>query len=717
MSSIKTIFLNLVFFIQVLLTFLFFAGDKITLPVWLQVAGRLHPLILHLPIGLWILFFTMAMLRNRTSLDQKTYDAIAFTILLFASVTASVTAFFGFLLSVHGDYGSDSVAIHKISGIVLSWLCYFVLVSYEWQKDRKAFFYGINSITFLSLVVAGHTGATITHGENFVFEPLALNEKTALSLETSTVYELSARRIFEKKCFSCHNDSKAKGGLIMTSVEQLTKGGKHGVVFKAGLPDESNLIKAMELPITDDHHMPPDGKAQLSSIEIDVIRSWIASGADFEKRMADLNPADTLRAMTIALMANDLASTERVYSFPAASEDLIEKLNTPFVSLTPLYRNSPALRADFFVKESFQVAGLERLKEVNEQLVELSLSRMPVTDAQLTIIAQFRNLEKLNLNFTNVSSDLTALKSLTHLKSLSLSGTKVTLKAIEEILSLPELKELFIWNTAIGSNDQQSLNKKYPTVSVISNMSSDTEPVKLSMPSVASSDVLKQDERLVLSHPMPGVTIRYTLDGSNPDSVNGETFDKPIALTGTSTLKAYAYKTGWLNSDVYEATCFTEGFKPAEIKLLSNPDPQYPGEGAQSLMDGRKGNADVFKEPSWLGYRNNAFEAEFDFHQNPPAVNSIAISYGKNTGGYIFPPAEVQVWAGNAKERISLIRTLKVTQPTANEPVKVEAMIIPMENSNFAYYKLVCKPVSKLPAWHSGKGEKAWFFVDEVFFN
>ena len=31
--------------------------------------------------------------------------------------------------------------------------------------------------------------------------------------------------------------------------------------------------------------------------------------------------------------------------------------------------------------------------------------------------------------------------------------------------------------------------------------------------------------------------------------------------------------------------------------------------------------------------------------------------------------------------------------------------------------KIVAKPVAKLPAWHPGKGERGWVFVDEVFFE
>jgi hypothetical protein len=717
MERIKPILLNLIFCIQILLTFFLFVGDKVSLPVWLQVTGRLHPLILHLPIGLWILFFAMILLAGRHGLEHKTYDALSFAVLLFASFTASVTAFFGFLLSVQGDYGADFLTTHKVSGIILSWLCYLVLITYDGLKNRRVIFYGINSFTLLALLVAGHTGATLTHGENFVFEPLSADEKKNLSLENSTVYELSVHRIFEKKCFACHNDSKAKGGLVMTSVEQFRKGGKHGKVWVEGKPEESKMIKAFALPLTDDKHMPPDGKAQLTAMEVNLVKNWIQSGAHFEKKIADLKPTDSLRILTFALMAAEENTTERTYPFEAASEDRIAKLNSPFLSLTPLYLNSAALRADFFVKESFTVKALESLKEVSDQLVELNLSRMPVTDNELSFISKFVNLEKLNLNFTKIASDLSPLKSLKHLRSLSLSGTSVTATSVAEIASMPELKELFVWNTPVSNEDQMNLIKQHPNVSIVWQASYDNKPTKLSKPTVVNEDVLKNNEPLLLKHPMPGATIRYTLDGSEPDSINGKNFEGPVQITGTTTLKAYALKEGWLKSETYEMICFTEGVKPQEAKLLTQPDPSYPGEGSQSLTDGRKGSADAFKEPSWLGFRNNAFEAEFDFQKDAPTLKNIVISYGKHTRDYIFPPATVEVWAGNNSQKISLIKTVNVTQPTDNEPNKVEALIIPLANSTFAYYKLVCKPVSKLPKWHSGKGDKGWFFVDEVFFN
>lgn len=45
-------------------------------------------------------------------------------------------------------------------------------------------------------------------------------------------------------------------------------------------------------------------------------------------------------------------------------------------------------------------------------------------------------------------------------------------------------------------------------------------------------------------------TIRYTLDGSDPSHTNGAVYSGPIGITGTMTLKAIAYKAGWLDSTI-----------------------------------------------------------------------------------------------------------------------------------------------------------------------
>ena len=709
----RRITLNIIFCIQILLLFLLFAADRIDLPAWLQVAGRLHPLVLHLPIGFLIFLAMMFFFRNQ--IESNSFQQMVGIGLLITSFFASIAALFGFFLSLQDDYGSNILTQHKVTGVVLSWFCY-LMVLLQSSNGMKKSLYGLGGVTLVLLVVVGHTGAVLTHGQNFVFAPISAKE--ALTADNASVYEFAVQPILDQKCFSCHNESKAKGGLVMTSIDKFKEGGKNGKAFVEGNPRESRMIKAFHLPLSHDEHMPPDGKPQLTPIEISTIEAWISSGADFEKKLNQFADGDSLKFIVASFSAakTETSTVQKNYSFDAASPDVVEELNTPFRSVFPLYRESPALQADFFLKESFDPKFLSELKKVADQMVILNLSKMPVTNGDLDVIGSFTNLEILNLNFTAIDGKgLASLTRLQNLRSLSVAGTPVTAADLEPVLSLPRLSHLYAWNTRLKDSEIETLSKKYPNVEISGNLFTDNEILRLDKPRVENDGVIGQGELIALKHSMPDVEIRISRDGSEPDSTKSELYEKAFSLDKSIVLKARACKDGWFCSDVLTQSCFVEGIDPAEVELLGAADKQYPGSGAAGLHDNQKGFADILKEPSWLGYREAPFSALFDFG-NPMGIKSVVISHARNIGGFVFPPQEVQVWGGNTRTDMELITDVKPVQPTGYVSTGVVPLSISVPTVSYRYYKLVAKPVAKLPSWHNSKGEKGWFFVDEVFF-
>jgi uncharacterized membrane protein len=716
MKVVTKFALNIILALQVLILFLFLFDERIQLPVWLQVTGRLHPMVLHLPIG--FLIFLVALLFLKNQFKKKSFNRLVFICLLLISLSASVSALFGLFLSLQSDYGVEQLQEHKLGGVVLSFFCYFVLIGYAYVKKRKAILYVGTAVCVSALLYTGHTGSVLTHGENFVFAPMIKTTVKEISIDKSSVYQIAVEPILEKKCFSCHNEGKSKGGLVMTSLDKFKQGGKKGVEWVAGNPDSSRLVQYIHLPLADDDHMPPDGKPQLTATEIFVLETWIKSGADFEKLLAEYSDYDTLKNwVTIHQEVKEQPEPEKVYDFPAVSQTVIDKLNTPYCSVFPLYQNSAALQADFFIRASFKINTLESLSEIKDQLVILNLSKMPLKDSDLKIISQFTNLEKLNLNFTDLTGTrLAELKSLTKLQSLSLSGTALDNQYVESILSLPELKELFIWDTKVTNEQSNEWQKKYPAVKIVQQLFNDSTILQLSKPIPVNEGIIKHGESIQLKHSMSGVKIMYTLDGTEPDSVSGMVYDKPIVVSETVKLKAMACREGWYCSELLSVTNFVEGYKPKQAELFKPADKKYPGLGAANLTDGRKGFTDVLREPAWLGFRENDFEAGFDFGATPPALKRIVLSYGNNIGGYLFPPTEVEVWGGADREHLTLVKKFRTEMPKGYEPQRVEALGVDFEPATYSYYKIVVKPISKLPEWHGGKGQKGWVFIDEVFF-
>ncbi len=84
-----------------------------------------------------------------------------------------------------------------------------------------------------------------------------------------------------------------------------------------------------------------------------------------------------------------------------------------------------------------------------------------------------------------------------------------------------------------------------------------------------SSSFLSQVS-VTLSTATPGATIYYTLDGTAPSNTNitSKVYDpaNPIVLTGNATIKAIAYKTGWLESGIMSES-YTKTFTASTLEI------------------------------------------------------------------------------------------------------------------------------------------------------
>jgi uncharacterized membrane protein/Leucine-rich repeat (LRR) protein len=704
---------SITLFFLFLTTFLFAFADRIVLPVWLQVAGKLHPLILHLPIGITVLILILVLLRSQFESEQ--FKKLITYSLLITTLTSSITVFFGLLLSLDGEYGFDALQRHKVSGLIIGWLSYVALIFYQSSFKKKALKHGIISVFFVLLIFVGHTGAELTHGENFVLSPLQAAEPT-LNSENASGYQLAVMPILEKKCFSCHNESKTKGKLLMTVADKFKKGGESGLAFIAGNPDSSRMIQYIHLPLKDDDHMPPAGKTQLTEFEITLLEAWIKSGADFTKKLAEFSLPDTFVTLANQAIKSKLQPEKVEYNFESVSTATLKNLNTPFRTIFPVYAKSPALEVNFFVSDYFKIEALKELTEINKQIVTVNLSKMPVTDDDLKVFSDFENLEVLNLNFTKLTGPgIANLKSCKNLKSVSLAGTKITSESLLPLLTIPSLNSVYIWNTSITDTQKTDLEKKYPKVNFLLNQFKDESMIALSRPNLINEGILEKEDKIELKHNMLGVTIRYTIDGTQPDSVTGLIYKQPIAINESIKLKAIACKSGWYCSPLFESSVYLAGVKPEQVKLLKSTHKKYPGTGAISLTDGVKGYIEEFKSPDWLGFIDTDFEASFDFGKNATALNKVVVSYGDYMSQGIFPPTELQIWGGT-QGNFKLLATQKLPAPKAYNPLNVSFITASWQKSIYNTYKVIVKPNGKVPEWHGARGQKGWLFVDEVLF-
>lgn len=102
----------------------------------------------------------------------------------------------------------------------------------------------------------------------------------------SVSYHDQIRPILESKCYDCHQGSKSKGGLQLTSLAFARKGGKSGDPGLVPGNDASGEILARIASDDPDEIMPPKG-TPLSLKEVALIKTWIKEGAHWPELMVE----------------------------------------------------------------------------------------------------------------------------------------------------------------------------------------------------------------------------------------------------------------------------------------------------------------------------------------------------------------------------------------------------------------------------------------------
>ena len=715
MQRWKNSFFNVSLALNCLLIFLFIFEGRLSLPTWLQVAGRMHPLILHFPVVLIILYSILILFLPAKRLKaEEPYSQITDLLLLLASLSAVITALMGIFLSREPGYDPEALQWHKWAGISLS---VFTLAAYYFREKLQGgkLRSSVTAILAIFLVIfTGHQGAGITHGQNFLLAPMMPEKKQpVIPFEEAEVFAHMVRPILEARCFTCHNEKKAKGELVMETEALLLKGGKSGVLWDTAAGDLGLLLRRVHLGLEEKKHMPPQGKTQLTEEEIEILTLWIRKGADFKMKAINLPEKDTLRQLAEHMF---IPSGDPGYDFEAADEGVVKKLNTSNRIVTEESLNSPALIVSFFNSQLYEPGQLKDLAVVKKQIVSLDLSKMPVKDADMKIIGDMENLRVLNLNFTSITgASLIELKQLKFLHSLSLAGTQVNAEQLKTLAGLPKLKNVYAWNIPVDGSVMDKIRTDLKNIYFDTGFKGDAIVMKLSPPAIQNEAmIITHPVQLQLKHYIRGATIRYTVDGSKPDSIRSPEYKSGQLITGNTLVRAKAYKPGWISSDIVEANFYKSTYRPDTMIFITPPDPVF--KGSSTLLSDLETGEPNFRNGGWMGWRKNKMETLLHFNKQVK-VQSVTLSTILDIGAYILPPASIEVWGGNGAEKMILLGKLIPQQPTKPGPGGSRSLELSFTPTDVSYIKIVAIPVAKLPKWHAGKGEKGWVFIDEILIN
>jgi hypothetical protein len=341
---------------------------------------------------------------------------------------------------------------------------------------------------------------------------------------------------------------------------------------------------------------------------------------------------------------------------------------------------------------------------------------MPLGEVDLGFLRDFPHLEELQLNFTGISAPQIAnLEGLENLRNLALSGNELGPESATALGKLKQVRKLFLWNSGLDEAAKESLRKELESTRIDFGFDGKGIIYALNPPKIEFEKELFRDSmELVLSHAIRTAEIRYSLDGSEPDSLNSPVYSAPIWIRQTAQIKAKAFAPDWKGSATASNLVFREGIKPQSYTLAHEPHVRYSAKGASSLFDGVKGKTN-HTSGDWLGFTDTPMEIEIYLEKNS-IPKELSLSILLNESAYIFPPETVEIWTGTQKGWQKIPETPS-TQSAKIEEVRFGVLSYSLPETPFDKVKIRLKPVAKLPAWHPGAGAKAWIFVDEIVLN
>ncbi|NIG57547.1 c-type cytochrome domain-containing protein [Chitinophaga sp. Cy-1792] len=446
---------------------------------WSSFTGRIHPLVVHLPIGI-LLIAVLLLLLSRWPRWQRFRNTIPF-LFLAAFLAALCSCLTGYLLSQDGGYDDHLLDTHRNLGIAVAVISGIMCIVQSVKKLANRIQIPLAVLLLVLISAAGHYGGSLTHGDNYltaamppVLQRFSKGDIPAVAaykdISDARVYEDLVQPVLNERCISCHSQQKLKGGLQLESLALMRKGGENGPVLKDSMPEESELFKRLLLPESDEHRMPPKGKPSLSPAETELLHWWIASGAPAGKKVKDLpkNP----RIMAVLAAMQPAAPIDKQEFVPErevaqAGKVAIQALTDKGLKVLQVGDADHHLAVSGYTAGNFSDKDISLLLPVKEQLIWLDLSGTAITDAGMSAIGQLPHLTRLDIRKTAIQGKtLQELNHCTDLRYLNIGQNNCSAADIGVLKGNKNLQQLYLNETQVNKSMLSQLQHDLPGLKI-----------------------------------------------------------------------------------------------------------------------------------------------------------------------------------------------------------------------------------------------------------
>ncbi len=217
---------------------------------------------------------------------------------------------------------------------------------------------------------------------------------------------------------------------------------------------------------------------------------------------------------------------------------------------------------------------------------------------------------------------------------------------------------------------------------------------------------------LEIKFEQPGAEIRYTLNGQEPTEKD-LLYTKPLVITGKRvSIKAKAMGKNFLPSETVSVAFMKTGKNIKQINF-TEPNPKYTTNKKNLLNDHIGGNTN-FSSGAWLGYDRDTVEVDIELVKKE-TIKGVLVDILQNESSWIFLPEQVLLYYYDEAKKSYLPLGKETLFSETPSPKQCDAReILAKQAIKTNKLKLVLYPLKKIPAWHPGKDNHAWLFIDEI---
>ena len=188
--------------------------------------------------------------------------------------------------------------------------------------------------------------------------------------------------------------------------------------------------------------------------------------------------------------------------------------------------------------------------------------------------------------------------------------------------------------------------------------------------------------------------------------------DDSLLVDQAISLKYFAAKDGWESSQVDSMRILRSGRQPSSYELTYEADEKYRGIGKSLLFDLEKGPAN-FGDNSWMAFTEEPFVLNCEFERDM-SIRQVILSSMVHTDPHIFPPSAIKVYGGMKQSELKILGTFYPKALKERQDRHFKYYEIKLDTQAVKFLKIEVTPLRSIPIWHAGKGEKGWFFIDEI---